>query len=184
VRSSVRTGTLLAALGVAFLLLSVPAIGQEQGSEAPKEAEKTAPEREKSLQEYREILSSRNRDTMHPGDPLLLIGVDQDGNDMRKNTPILEQSDRKVVMVDQQEAYERALALYAAGAMYKSPLPAAAPDSEVASAPKRAPRASSRGAAVEAGPQWPWFVATAICVAFIVWLGRRFAAPSKHADPA
>lgn len=182
-RASVRTRPLLAAAGAAFLLLSVPAIGQEQEPGAPKEGEKTAPEREKSLQEYREILSSRNRDTMHPGDPLLLIGVDQDGNDMRKNTPILEQSDKKVVMVDQQEAYERALALYAAGAMYKSPIPAAA-DSQVATAPKPAPRTSAHAAVVESGPQWPWFVATAICVGFIVWLGRRFSGTAKNANAA
>jgi hypothetical protein len=162
-----------------LLLSAVPAIGQEKGTSAAKDAP-AAPEREKSMQEYREILSSRNRDTMHPGDPLLIVGVDQDGNDMRKTTPILEQSDKKVVMVDQQEAYDRALAMYAEGATYKSPLRAAS-DPEVASAPKRpASRSASHGSAVEAGPQWPWFVATAICVAFIVWLGRRFAAPTKE----
>jgi hypothetical protein len=181
VRERNRSRALLAAAAAASLLLSLPARGQEQEHDASKPTETPAPEREKTLREYQEILSSRNRDTMHPGDPLLIIGVDQDGNDMRKDTPILEQSDRKMVMVDQHEAYERALALYAAGAMYKTPLPAAA-DSEVASAPnKHAAHSSSRGAPVEPGPQWPWLVATAICVAFILWLGRRFATPGKDA---
>jgi hypothetical protein len=155
-------------------------MGQEPGSGAPTDDASAQPEREKTLQEYREILQSRNRDTMHPGDPLFLIGVDQEGNDMRKSTPILEQSDKKIVMVDQGEAYERALALYSAGATYKSPLPPAT-DSGGATATQRAPRAASRSAVVEAGPQWPWLVATAICVAFIVWLGRRFSEPAKQA---
>jgi hypothetical protein len=153
-------------------------MGQEHESGTPKNGETAPPEREKSLQEYREILSSRNRDTMHPGDPLLLIGVDQDGNDSRKDTPILEQSDKKIVMVDQGEAYQRALALYGAGATFKSPMTPAT-DGDLAARPKPGPRPASHGSAPEAGPQWPWLVATAICVAFIVWLGRRFSEPKQ-----
>ena len=177
-RDPARPRALLAATGAALLLLSISAMGQEHGSGAPTDSGTAQPEREKSLQEYREILQSRNRETMHQGDPLLLIGVDQDGNDMRKSTPILEQSDKKIVMVDQDEAYERALALYAAGAAYKSPLPRAG-DAGVTAAPKPGPRVATHGGPVESGAQWPWLVATAICVAFIVWLGRRFAEPSK-----
>ncbi len=179
-RDRLRPRALLAATGAALVLLSIPAMGQEHETGAPKDSPTATPEREKTQQEYREILQARNRDTMHPGDPLLLIGVDQDGNDMRKSTPILEQSDKKIVMVDPNEAYERALALYAAGATYKTPMRPAA-DSDVTSAPKRAPRTAAHSSVVEASAQWPWLVATAICVAFIVWLGRRYSEPTKQA---
>ena len=181
-KAIVRPRARLAARGAALLLLSVPAMAQDKVTGSPQDGA-SQPEPEKSLKEYREILQSRNRDTMHPGDPLLLIGVDQDGNDMRKSTPILEQSDKKIVMVDQDEAYQRALALYAAGATFKSPM-AAATDGDGAAHSKPKSRPASRSSVPEAGPQWPWLVATAICVAFIVWLGRRFSEPKQHPTPS
>ncbi len=153
---------------LAFFLLGNAAAAQEKDPE---------PVRELTLQQSRDLLQARNRNLMHPGDPLTIVGVDQGDNDMRKRTPALANSNKVVTQVDQSEAYDRALAMYANGATFKTPIAPVVDESEPhkhhsprPAAPASEPQKSAR--------QWPWLVALAISIAFMVWLGKHFAEPA------
>jgi hypothetical protein len=170
VRDRARRCAALAAAAFALAFLGLPAAAQE--TEKPAK-----PVHEPTLQESRDILQSRNRNVMHPGDPLLLVGVDQGDNDMRARTPALENSNKVVLQVDQDEAYHRALAMYDSGATFKSALSPATGE-DATSVRKSSPARFQRGVPVEAGSQWPWLVALGISIAFMVWLGKHFAEPT------
>ncbi|MCC6405547.1 MAG: hypothetical protein IT453_00175 [Planctomycetes bacterium] len=79
------------------------------------------------------LLRERNRESLHPGDPLRIVGREQDSNDLRSRTPALAKTDAAIVYVDQDEAYRRKLAMYADRARFTETLPASpdgAPEGE------------------------------------------------------
>jgi hypothetical protein len=166
VNLSARPRALLVTAATCLMLLSLPAEAQES----------RAGERELTLQESRDILQARNRNRMHPGDPLALVGVEQGGNDIRSMTPALANSDRYSLPVDQDEAYARALAMYDSRAMFSAPM-APSPEARVTQQRKPAHSQVPKSAPVEGGAQWPWLVAFAIAIAFMVWLGKHFSDP-------
>jgi len=69
-----------------------------------------------------DFLPGRNRSRMHPGDPLVIVGIEQGDNDIRSRTPVLEQSDRAATFVNPDENYRRTLAMYDQGASFHEPL--------------------------------------------------------------
>jgi hypothetical protein len=68
------------------------------------------------------LLWDRGREILHPADPLDLKGVEEEGNDFRHRTPLLEQSDRAGAQVDEEENHLRRLAMYAEGRSFHAPL--------------------------------------------------------------
>src|SRR5262245_45090230 len=58
------------------------------------------------------VLFSRDRERMHPGDPLRVVGLEQGGNSFRDRAPALFASDRAPLQVDAEENHRRRLALY------------------------------------------------------------------------
>jgi hypothetical protein len=69
-----------------------------------------------------DLLPGRNRARMHPGNPLVIVGVEQGDNDIRSRTPVLAQSDRAATFVNPDENYRRTLAMYDQGASFHDPL--------------------------------------------------------------
>ena len=59
-----------------------------------------------------ELLNERNREDMHPGNPLKLVGVEQEGNSFRDRTPALLNGDIVAALVDPEENRARRLAMY------------------------------------------------------------------------
>ena len=78
--------------------LAGPAVAQQTGSG----------DVDNSLIRTEGLLPGRNRATMHPGNPLTIVGLEQAGRDLRSGTPALEQSDRAVALVDPEENRRRA----------------------------------------------------------------------------
>jgi len=68
------------------------------------------------------VLNERKREALHPGHPLSLSGLDQGDEGFRVRTPMLLHSDGAVANVDQDELYQRRLALYGGGTSFTSPL--------------------------------------------------------------
>lgn len=64
----------------------------------------------------------RGREILHNGDPLDVIGLEEGDNGFRQRTPILEQSDRAVAMVDPDENRRRRLAMYSDRGSFTEPL--------------------------------------------------------------
>lgn len=138
---------------------------------APAGAEKVRPEDEHTLQE-------RNRSSMHPGDPLTLVGREQGDNEVRSKTPALAKSDRAAALVDFDENYRRTLAMYESHTMFHAPLPvvgrvdaagAASPEMPTRTTPKPAPAAESAGG----GGYWIWVSLIAIGAVLGVWMRKR-----------
>ena len=65
--------------------------------------------------------AGRDREFMHPGNPLEVVGLEDADNDIRSRTPALERSDRQAAVVDLEELYDRKLALYE-GRVFAKPL--------------------------------------------------------------
>ena len=70
-----------------------------------------------------ELLNERNREDMHPGNPLKLVGVEQEGNSFRERTPALLNGDIVAALVDPEENRARRLAMYATPERVDSALP-------------------------------------------------------------
>jgi hypothetical protein len=125
----------------------------------------------------KEILDSRNREHMHPNDPLRISGLQQGTRDHLANTPALENNDHKTTAVAQDELYRRTLAIYTNHASFNAPLPVDfAATQEVNGTPKRhTPRVAT---APDAAPSrvWPWAVGAGIATAIAVWSLSRFRA--------
>ncbi|MEQ1893189.1 MAG: hypothetical protein ABL998_11640 [Planctomycetota bacterium] len=75
-----------------------------------------------ALGNARRTLSERGRDQLHPAaDPLVVVGREQAGNDLRARTPALGRVERVAAVIDPIAAHERALALYEEGAKFHAP---------------------------------------------------------------
>lgn len=66
-------------------------------------------------------LSQTDRETIHPGDPLEVIGIDQGDNNFRAVSPALAEGELAVTMVDPEELRARRLAMYSSQARYSTP---------------------------------------------------------------
>jgi hypothetical protein len=136
------------------------------------------------------VLRERNREALHPGDPLRLSGREENGNDLRSRTPALAHTDREIVYVDEDEAYRRKLAMYEEGARFTVALPRApdAANARPTDAPTAIPARARRTAAAPApapdATLWPLWVgmgALALALAFRA-LSPRIAARLAERD--
>jgi hypothetical protein len=131
------------------------------------------------LQRAHALLRERNRETMNPAEnPLVVVGREQCGNDLRARTPALQQTDGTLItLVDTEEAYRRALALYEERASFHSPLPAASLPRPARTSPaskSRHGRAADTKPVIAAG--WRWMTAVpsiALGMLTVVYLSRR-----------
>lgn len=98
----------------------VPTVG---GGLLAQEPEVEPKPREVVSKEEDQTLWMRGREILHEGDPLDLVGLEEGDNSFRHRTPILEQSDRAVAMVDLDENYRRRLAMYSDQGSFTEPLP-------------------------------------------------------------
>lgn len=90
-----------------------------QGSPGDRTVEAVPDEYE--LAGQRAIVRQRDRSAMHPGNPLVLVGVEQGGNDLRSKTPALASVERNARPVDAEALHDEKLQLYAGS---YGPLPA------------------------------------------------------------
>jgi hypothetical protein len=67
------------------------------------------------------ILRDRNRSTMHPGNALEVVGIEQGDNDARARTPALANSNRAATNLNPDDNYERTLAMYDSAAHFSKP---------------------------------------------------------------
>ncbi len=74
-----------------------------------------------SNSEIESVLNARNRATLHPGNPLEIVGLEQGTNDLRSRTPALVSSNRAAVLLNSDELHERTLAMYESGAHFSQP---------------------------------------------------------------
>ncbi len=131
-------------------------------------------DREPSPASQQGVLKERDRGLMHPGDPLKLIGIEQQGNDIRSRTPALARSDRFNASVDADENYRRTLAMYESGASFQTALGAGSG----VDARRQALRPGRGGAAGGGGRErtelvthsaWPWVLALGTALVIGVW---------------
>ena len=147
-------------LSLALALLAPNVYGQ-----ASAERDALAPDLER--------LDGRHREELHPGQPLKLRGMDVD--DLRALTPALMGPTRDAAAVDNDEAYERRLAMYDDRARFtaaphssgtarrgprprlEEPEPQPASDVDREEEPERDER----------WPLWPWFIAAAAAGGYV-----------------
>jgi len=124
VRKSRRSGAIVAAVALC-------------GSIATAQVKPANPERVRGEDET--LLIERNRNSMHDGDPLELVGLEQGNNDLRSRTPALERSTRQAAEVDVDQNYARTLAMFETGETFSTPLASLSSEPAAArAAPKRA----------------------------------------------
>ncbi len=66
------------------------------------------------------IIQARQRDLIHPGEPLDISGVFEGGNRLTKSLGGLDRSEFRPVIIDEEEAYQRQLALLTPAKRYTS----------------------------------------------------------------
>jgi len=141
-----------------------------------------------------DTLRTRMRSTMHPGDPLRLVGNDEEGNDLRASTPALARGTHDPALVDSEANYQRALAMYGDGTHFHTPLPRA-PGSEPDPITPR-PKTRRNAPIVEEAPAdrgpaaAPWSVLSGLLVSglllawFFVRVRPALMAPKDELLPA
>jgi hypothetical protein len=142
-----------------------------------------------SIARTQDLLPGRNRSRMYPGDPFVIVGIDQGDNDLRSKTPVLAQSDRASTFVNPDENYQRTVDMYEHGAKFTTPLlgrtqvkpyvprpgtnpmPAPASDAAVSVTSSSSPwwRAFDAVAA-----RWPWLVGALVTSVIGVFFLKRF----------
>jgi hypothetical protein len=133
---------LLPAAALVAMSVRSPALPQSGSSKPVKE----------SRRDSEILLMERNRNLLHLGDPLTIVGIDQGGKEFRSETPVLLQSDRAHVQVDQEDLRRRELAIYERGDLFSTPTapaPQAAPtqDDSPPAPPAQEPARGIRGVA-------------------------------------
>jgi len=120
-----------------------------------------------------EPLREHYRPALHPGDPLRLVGLEQDGNELRAKTPLLARGELEPLQVDIEASYQRALGLYG-GTLYHVPLPAASGGPKPAARRPRyfepEPEPEARG---PAATPWSVLAGLSVSVLLLVWFFLR-----------
>lgn len=141
------------------------ALGASSGAQEPAldSVEESQLDRVPSPANPGAVLFSRDRELMHPGDPLLVVGLEQDGNSFRDRAPALFASDRTPLQVDAEVNYRRRLSMYQEAASFRVALPPADP----AWAARRGQSGDARGASDDQGSGGglqSWLVVLAVVV--------------------
>ena len=167
VSSVLRCARLVLSFGALAGLVS-PAFGQ--GSDRKADGE--------SRDGSAALLFQRDREAMHPGRPLTLVGIEQGGNDFRARSPALAKCDRTVTRVATEESRRRLLSMYEQGTRFHEPpasfyRPIPGPASRADAAPRE-----DESATLAAGDLMPACLALALFAPLGVWIRRRFALPA------
>ncbi len=129
----------------------------------------------RALAQSKELLGSRNRDQMHPGEALKISGLEQNGRDVRARTPALEHSDHTTTAVAQDELYRRTLAIYSNRASFHEALPVDfAATKAVNETPSRHPPRIAMEPASAPSQAWVWLIGLGVSAVVGAWLFRRF----------
>jgi len=176
VRRSLQPLFLVAA--ACAVLCGAPVRAQESPARQPvaQEAAQEPPTGGDGLQRADiEILRQRYRPALHPGDPLRIVGNEQDGNQLRARTPLLARGEHTPLQVDIEASYQRALAMYGDGAVYHTQLPPANKAEPVPRALRprvAAPEPAPRLRGPEATP-WSVLAGLFVSVLLLVWFFVR-----------
>ncbi len=115
-----------------------------------------------------------DKEAMHEGLEIRIIGMEEGDNHFRDRTPALMNSDRKVALVDTDKLYDRKRAMYEEGARFHTPLPVVGedipPSRPVAAAPAGPAPAPKEGG----GWFWKYLVLLAGAGAFLAALKLPF----------
>jgi len=84
-----------------------------------------------------------DKEAMHEGMEIRIIGMEEGDNHFRDGTPALLNSDRKPALVDTDRLYDRKRAMYEEGVLFHNPLPPVG-KAEVSLPPAALPPASPR----------------------------------------
>lgn len=125
-------------------------------------------------------LSRTDRETIHPGQPLEIVGIGQEDNDFRAASPALAEGELAVTRVDTEELRSRRLAMYKSGARYNTP-PATTRRVQGIALNRTLPRFQSdrpfgdpadQEVPPEEGSTWPYWVA-GVVLAGSLWIVRK-----------
>lgn len=115
----------------------------------------------------RELMRERDREWIHPGQPLQVRGIGQEDNDFRAATPLLASGRIEPVLVDEEALYRRALAMYSGDVRFDGPPPAlGAPAAPEPTAPVRRARAEVPVEEPDSGT-WGWLLLAVLAVAVV-----------------
>jgi len=163
------------------LCLCLPLAGQET---RPDSVEEQQVERVPSPGNPGAILFSRDRELMHPGDPLLVVGLEQGGNSFRESAPALLHSDREPLLVDAEENHRRRISMYEDSESFQRPLPTADGVAPRTHAPPRAGLTKPVEQA-EAERGWSWIWVPAVVVFGLLmgfWARHRSSRPAQPSE--
>jgi len=172
--SVVRTRAAIAAVLVSASLLGAPLRAQDGGSGAAADAPPPKAPEYVSKDDLH-VLEEPERERMHPGDPLDLVGIDEGDPNFRRRTPTLARNVAAAVEVDLDELREQRLAMYESGHVARQPARALAPGES------KRERTAAPVAPAEQPPSAtkPWYRSTwliaagAVVVAAVIVLRRR-----------
>ena len=135
------------------------------------EAPARAPEPKLDSRQAEVQLKGSNREWLHHGDPLALVGREQEGNDLRSKTPALTHVDGTAAQVDIEELHRRRLAMYDSGAVFHDAAPATR--KRVGdSAPVRGTHAAAEEVSEDSG-NWPALMSIGVCLLGLAWTITR-----------
>lgn len=146
---------------IAAVALTSALHAQEPAADAPVEKP-----HEYVSKDQHAVLDERERERMHPGDALNLVGIDEGAPGFREKTPSLARNTGTVAFVDPDVLREQRLAMYEAGHVSTRPLPRLAEgDPRRSEAPKRRVEPNAEPEA----PARPWYMNK------LLWLGASAA---------
>lgn len=134
------------------------------------------------LNAQKENLRDRNRGSMHPGDPLLIVGIEQGDNEIRSRTPALVGAERPKVIVDDDAAYKRKLALFESGGHTMQPTTITRPTPPPARAIREVPGTAVEDAPAKKSPLLALIVGGVTSILCCGWLFRRYGALIGRAE--
>jgi hypothetical protein len=145
--------------------------------QAPKQPSKWARE---STERTEQAVRERDRELLHPGGALDVVGAEQGDNGFRSSTPALERGALSAAKVDIDELYARRLAMYEESRSFHTPVGPARDEVDGAETardkvPLRAPEAAAEPARANTGLL---LTLTVLGVLGSVWVVQR--APLKR----
>jgi hypothetical protein len=104
------------------------------------------------------LLHGRERSLLHPGEPLRVVGNEEDGNGFRDRTPMLAGAEGIASSVDLQELRDRRLAMYTGRERFHSPPTRQTQDSRTSAANRVRSEASKLVSEGPTGFDWGFLV--------------------------